>query len=81
VAVSRYDAGYNNSIQRKGAALAAGWPDDNFNSRVYRYWTGQVVFFPGGGVFDAVGVYLAYGYDGWGSLVTGVNSVTVCAAP
>ncbi|GHV56528.1 hypothetical protein FACS189460_1470 [Deltaproteobacteria bacterium] len=59
VAVSRYDGNYNNLIQRKGAALAAGWPNDNNIPSSYAYWTGQVNFYgsTATGIFSAFAVW------------------------
>ncbi|MDR0882063.1 MAG: inverse autotransporter beta domain-containing protein, partial [Candidatus Adiutrix sp.] len=84
VAVSRYDSGYNTTVLRKGAALAAGWPEDNWGGGYYQYWSGEVTFVGGNtgfGYFLALGVALASGVDGWTFNVTYVNPVTVCAAP
>jgi hypothetical protein len=69
VAVSRHDGSDyysdNNSKYRKGAALAAGWPDDEGGNGNYEYWSGQVLFDTCDGLFAAAGVNLAYGYALW----------------
>jgi hypothetical protein len=60
-----YEDGYNSTVLRKGAAFAAGWPDDAYNIG-YCYWSGEVVFHGGGdGRFYARIVCLASGADGW----------------
>ncbi|MDR0882427.1 MAG: inverse autotransporter beta domain-containing protein, partial [Candidatus Adiutrix sp.] len=79
VAVSRYNSSFNPGELRKGAALAAGWPDDANGSGYYIYWTGQVYFGPGSGHFYARGVYLASGSDLYN--VIDDYPVAVCAAP
>jgi hypothetical protein len=78
IAVSRHFGGYNSGVHRKGAALAAGWPDDAVSGGLYRYWTGQVLF-PSTGFFGADVVDLAYGSEGWGGFLTNTDPVTVCA--
>jgi hypothetical protein len=77
VAVSAYNGSYNSTVNRKGAALAAGWPDDASNTGSYRYWIGQV-YFSGGGSFYADYVFLSTGDDFYGSYVTGATPVVVC---
>jgi hypothetical protein len=76
LAVSRHDGGYNSNLRRKGAALAAGWPDDDVSLGLY--WTGQVDLYSTGS-FDARLILLAGGDDGVASL-TKTNPVTVCVA-
>ncbi|MDR1045085.1 MAG: hypothetical protein LBP33_08220 [Candidatus Adiutrix sp.] len=64
LAVAKYNGRYNTGVPRKGAAFAAGWPDDK-NSGWYCYWSGEVVFRGEYGYFYARIVYLVNGYDGW----------------
>jgi hypothetical protein len=80
VAVSRYDGGYNSVVHRKGAALAAGWPDDAASEGLYGYWTGQVNFYSDGS-FVADVVFLADGHDGGLAGLASAEPVTVCVAP
>jgi hypothetical protein len=41
MAVLKYNAAYNTSIHRKGAAFAANWPDDSDWDEFYSYWIGM----------------------------------------
>jgi hypothetical protein len=79
LAVSRYDGGNNPNDPRKGAALAAGWPNDVGGGNNYGYWTGQVDF-SASGCFYAVGVGLTDGGVYFG-VFAGAVPVAVCAAP
>jgi hypothetical protein len=82
LAVAKYNGGYNGGVLRKGAAFAAGWPDDNWNggngSGWYEYWSGEVFFNGVYGYFNARVVLLEFGNDGWdyvfydGSVAVGV---------
>jgi hypothetical protein len=53
----------------KGAAFAAGWPDDNSNYGWYVYWSGEVFFVGDDGRFYARVVDLGGGGDGWTGVV------------
>jgi hypothetical protein len=75
-AVSAYSE-YHPNVKRKGAALAAGWPDDVGNEGLYSYWTGQVLF-GSDGYFDADFVSLSYGDDSYWFYVTYATPVVVC---
>jgi hypothetical protein len=78
VAVSKYNASYDPTIYRKGAAFAANWPDDSYGSGYYEYWTGQVGFYGAYGGFYADGVNLANGGDYWDNVVSNDAPVSVC---
>ncbi|MDR1045986.1 MAG: hypothetical protein LBP33_12905 [Candidatus Adiutrix sp.] len=71
LAVAKYDGRYNRGVQRKGAAFAAGWPDDKWNHLRYAYWSGEVVFNGDDGLFNARTVHLGDGDDGWYRIVGG----------
>jgi hypothetical protein len=80
LAVSVYDSGHNASVQRRGAAGAAGWSFGSDN----RVWTGEVDYFDSGSNhrFDAVTVYLNSGQvrgngGGNGVSTTGIGIVCV----
>jgi hypothetical protein len=77
VAVSAYYGGYHTNVKRKGAALAAGWPDDAYHNGYYHYWTGQVGF-DSIGYFSADNVYLSDGSDVYWEYVTNLTPVVVC---
>jgi hypothetical protein len=77
VAVSAYDGFYRPDVKRKGAALAAGWPDDVYNLGNYRYWTGQVFFYSTGD-FHADYVLLSNGDDYRDDYVTDAAAVVAC---
>jgi hypothetical protein len=76
-AVSAYDSNFFTKVKRKGAALAAGWPDDARKEGYYRYWTGQVSF-NSFGYFNADNVYLANGSGIWFDYVTYATPVVAC---
>jgi hypothetical protein len=69
LAVARYSS-YESSVPRKGAAFAAGWPDDGYDSGWYVYWSGEV-FFNDVGYFGAWFVYLDGGTVGWDDVAYG----------
>jgi hypothetical protein len=75
-AVSAYSE-FHPNVKRKGAALAAGWPDDGINKGYYRYWTGQVNFYSNGH-FRAVIFDLSYGDVFNGVNVTVATPVVAC---
>ncbi|MDR1487988.1 MAG: hypothetical protein LBT62_08385, partial [Deltaproteobacteria bacterium] len=75
-AVSAYSE-YHPKVKRKGAALAAGWPDDARNEGLYRYWTGQVYFDSRGGFYADL-VRLSAGVDAYCSDVAYATPVVVC---
>jgi hypothetical protein len=79
VAVAAYDGRIYSEVKRKGAALAAGWPDDADNEGYYLYWTGQVYFDYDGG-FNAGFVLLANGAAGWNDRVTDATPVVACVS-
>jgi hypothetical protein len=64
LAVAAFKEGFSDEINRKGVALAAGWPDDDEKKGRYQYWTGQVGFYPTG-IFGAIIVHLENGCDIW----------------
>jgi hypothetical protein len=76
MAVSAYSK-FHPNVKCKGAALAAGWPDDANNKGYYRYWSGQVNF-DSDGVFYADVVRLSDGNDYGGNYVTTATPVVVC---
>jgi hypothetical protein len=91
LAASRHDDDYNSGVHRKGAALAAGWPDDAVRGGWYEYWTGQMYFYSTGyfepdGVYRSTGyfyagvVYLANGLDYDNVDLPRILPVTVCVA-
>jgi hypothetical protein len=68
------------SDYRKGAAMAAGWPDDQSGTNYYRYWSGQVGFDTSNGSFFADGVNLSSGSD-WSYSLANTNPVVACVGP
>jgi hypothetical protein len=62
IAVSMYSTTHNPGIPRKGAALAAGWPDDGLGAGVYRYWSNPINMM-GAGYFLATNVGLRVGAE------------------
>jgi hypothetical protein len=54
LAVAKYNGRYRGNVPRRGAAFAAGWPDDNWNSGGYYYWSGEVAFGGDYGIFVAL---------------------------
>jgi hypothetical protein len=77
IAVSAFRNRFYSKIKRKGAALAAGWPDDATNGKLYIYWTGQVIFFSRG-YFLADLVFLSSGYAFGNDFVTYADPVVAC---
>jgi hypothetical protein len=77
VAVSAYDGRIHSDVKRKGAAIAAGWPNDTDNEGYYPYWSGQVLFYSDG-YFSADFVYLADGNDYGSNFVTYAFPVAAC---
>ena len=67
LAVARYNSGFSDTVPRKGAAFAAGWPPDG-GSAWYMYWSGEVMF-SNLGYFGARGVSLVNGGHDWVNLV------------
>jgi hypothetical protein len=76
IAVSAFHNKFYSNVKRKGAALAAGWPANANNVKLYIYWTGQVFFFSNG-LFVADYVDLSYG-DDFFYYVTHTTPVVVC---
>jgi hypothetical protein len=71
LAVAVYNTSFNNTVPRKGAALAAGW---SLGSRNYA-WTGEVNF--DGNFFNAVDVVLNHGI-GYSDNVDYADPAVVC---
>ncbi|MDR1045112.1 MAG: hypothetical protein LBP33_08355 [Candidatus Adiutrix sp.] len=65
----KYDGHYHRDVPRKGAAFAAGWPDDAYKRGFYGYWSGEVVFVGVNGDFIARVVLLMDGNDVWDDIV------------
>jgi hypothetical protein len=76
MAVSAYNVYSYDTVKRKGAALAAGWPDDAMNAGWYSYWAGQVNF-DSYGYFYAGDIGLSDGSVN-GHYVTDAPPVVVC---
>jgi hypothetical protein len=77
LAVARYDDGYKSSVPRKGAASAAGWPNDNYALNLHAYWFGEVLFMDEG-IFYARVVSLDGGdWGDWAISIGGDGSAPV----
>ena len=78
LAVARYDSSFSDTVPRKGAAFAAGWPPDG-GSAWYLYWSGEVMF-SNLGYFGVRVVGLGNGGHNWHDIVA-VDPVAVRALP
>jgi hypothetical protein len=77
VAVAAYEGSVHSKVKRKGAALAAGWPDNASKKGYYIYWTDQVSF-NSNGYFFADFVFMASGFDKGGNGVASSSPVVAC---
>ncbi|MDR1045418.1 MAG: hypothetical protein LBP33_09930 [Candidatus Adiutrix sp.] len=73
LAAAKYDGHYHSGVPRKGAAFAAGWPDDAYNTGWYCYWSGELFFYGVNGLFYARFVNLEHGNDGWYDVVNDLS--------
>jgi hypothetical protein len=77
VPVSRYSS-YRPDIPRKGAAFAAGWPDDPSGLGNYSYYTYNIYFNNVNATISVLNVYLSVGANLSSPDVNTTGSMTIC---